>query len=102
MWPDNLQGSWVIPVYKGADKLDVSNHKRESQILNLAKILDWWIYVRIYGFLEKNWVFLNRQSGFLKDRGTQNAMAYFFNYMHSKTDGGWKFMAAFIDLKKSL
>ena len=78
IWLGNLKGSYIVPIYKNGNKHSCTNYRPIALISNFEKVFEKIIYNRFYCFIEKNKLFSDKQFGFLKNKGTKDAL----NYLH--------------------
>ena len=64
VFPSVLKTVKVVPVFKKDSKLDYSNYRPISLLPNIEKILETFMYKRLYTFLNKNNVICNLHFGF--------------------------------------
>lgn len=101
VWPDKLKCAEVIPVFKGGDKTSMSNYRPISLISNIAKVMEKIVHKRLYSFLIKNKIISEKQFGFLKNKGTTDALNNICNIIYNKLDTSKPIIAVFLDLAKA-
>lgn len=101
VWPNTLKCAEVKPIHKSGDKSIVSNYRPISLISNLAKIFERIIFNRIFKFCNKHKILSNNQFGFIKNRGTKDALNKLTNYIVDKIDKKEAISVAFLDLAKA-
>ena len=76
IWPDALKHAEIKPIYKSAgDKHNATNYRPISLISNLAKIYEKILFNRLYNFFTKHKIISNKQFGFIRNRGTTDALS---------------------------
>ena len=76
IWPDALKAAEVVPIYKSGKKIVVNNYRPISLISYIAKIFEKVIYERIFDFIYKHKILSDKQFGFIKNKGTRDALSY--------------------------
>ena len=56
LFPTLMKKVEVIPLYKGQDREDVVNYRLISLLLTISKLLEKIIYMRVYKFLDDNYL----------------------------------------------
>ena len=74
IWPDNLKSAEVVPIHKAGSKSCISNYRPISLISNMAKIFEKIVNNRLYTFLKKHQILSENQYGFVKNKGTADAL----------------------------
>ena len=64
VFPSVLKTAKVVSVFKKDSNLDYSNYRPNSLLLNIEKILEKFMYKRLYIFLINNTITYNLQFGF--------------------------------------
>ena len=100
-WPRVLKTAEVVPIFKAGDRSCASNYRPISLISNIAKIFEKIIYNRLYAFLSACNIISDKQYGFVKNRGTTDALSYLTNIIYSNLDKSTPIIAAFLDLAKA-
>ena len=101
VWPDSLKKAEVIPIYKAEDKRKIENYRPISLISNLVKIFERLTYTRLYNFLDKFKILSSEQFGFIKNRGTTDALKKITNILYNKLDKSKPIIITFLDLAKA-
>ena len=101
IWPDALKAAEVVPIYKSGKKLVVNNYRPISLISNIAKIFEKVIYERIFDFIYKHKILSNKQFGFIKNKGTRDALSYITKRIFDNLDKSKPIIVAFLDLAKA-
>jgi len=74
IYPDALEISEVIPIFKKGDRDKTANYRPISPLLQFNKIYEKFIYVRIYSYLIKFNLLSDHQFGFRKNSSTTMAI----------------------------
>ena len=74
IFPSMLKGAKLVPVFKKDSKLDYSNYRPISLLLNVEKILEKLMYEILYTFLNNNNIIHNSQFGFRQHYSTLHAL----------------------------
>ena len=101
IWPEVLKAAEIVPIHKDKDKQIVSNYRPISLISNLAKIFEKVIYNRINNFVQKNNIINDHQFGFIKRKGTKDALNFITNLIYNKLDKSKPTIVTFLDLAKA-
>ena len=101
VWPDNLKSAEVVPIHKAGSKSCISNYRPISLISNIAKIFEKILYNRLYSFLEKHQILSEHQYGFVKNKGTADALNYITHKIYQNLDKSKRIIATFLDLAKA-
>ena len=100
-WPRALKTAEVVPIFKSGSKSEISNYRPISLISNIAKILEKIIYVRLESFFHSNNLLAHNQFGFVKKKGTKDALSYLMNLIYNKLDKSKPIAITFLDLAKA-
>ena len=100
-WPEQLKCAEVVPVFKSGNKHLATNYRPISLIFNIAKIMEKLIQNRLIDFLNKNNVISDKQFGFMKNKGTKDALAFLTNYIYNNLNYDKHIITTFIDLAKA-
>ena len=79
----------------------MSNYRPISLISNLAKILEKIIHIRLQSFMVKNNLLASNQFGFIKMRGTKDALSYIIKTIYNKLDKSKPIAITFLDIAKA-
>ena len=72
--PDHFKMAKVVPVYKKASPLMVSNYRPISLLSIFNKILERLMYNRLVKYFEKSCTFFDQQFGFRSNHSTVHAL----------------------------
>jgi hypothetical protein len=78
-FPDRLQFSEIIPIYKKGDKTLISNYRPISLLPVFSKIFEKIVYKRLYYHLTLNNILVKEQFGFRCDTSTKIAIYTLIN-----------------------
>lgn len=101
IWPDALKAADVVPIFKGGSKTSIMNYRPISLISNIAKIFEKIIYNRLEDFFTKYNIISKEQYGFVKGKGTKDALYRLSNYVYGNLDKSKPVIVAFLDLAKA-
>ena len=101
IWPDALKTAEVKPIFKSGDKNYATNYRPISLISNLAKIFEKILFNRLFNFLTKHNIISNKQFGFVKNRGTTDALSILTKIILNKIDKSKAISITFLDLAKA-
>ena len=91
----------VVPAHKKDSKLDFSNYRQISLLLNLDKILEKFMYTRILKFFNNNNLFYTLQFGFIPNYSTTHALISRKEAIRKYLDEGKFTYGIFADLQKA-
>ena len=80
-----LKISRVTPVFKKGDSSAANNYCPISNLVVLNKIFEKLIYKRLIHFLENHNILINKQYGFRRGLGTEDALQFFPIYTNLLT-----------------
>ena len=101
IWPEALKTAEIVPIYKGGDKLKMGNYRPILLISNVAKVFEKMLHNRIYNFILKNKILNTKQYGFIKNRGTKDALNEITNRVYENLDRSMPIIVTFLDLAKA-
>lgn len=101
IWPDALKSAEIIPIYKSGDRTKITNYRPISLISNIAKIFEKIVYKRLYNFLIECNILSENQFGFVKKKGTKDALNKIAEIIYNKLDKNKPIIVTFIDLAKA-
>nr|CAI5855700.1 unnamed protein product [Callosobruchus analis] len=93
--------SSVSPIYKGGDKLNLSNYRPISLVSSLSKIFEKTLKNRIVSYLETNNILSVTQFGFTKGKSTQDAIQHVLSKITKYIDENTPCLCTFVDLTKA-
>ena len=100
--PDQWKLSTVIPILKqGKNKHDTLSYRPISLTSNLGKIMERLITNRLDWYIEKNQLFNPFQSGFRKNRNTQDHLFRLQNDIQNALNINSKTVTIFLDIEKA-
>ena len=100
-WPTSFKTADIIPIYKDGAKNITSNYRPIALISNIAKIFEKIVLIRLQKFLLENKTVRDNQFGFMKNKGTEDALAFATNLIYSSLDRNKAVIATFLDLSKA-
>ena len=98
LWPESLKRAEVVPIFKAGSKRSPNNYRPISLISNIAKIFEKIIYDRLNDFLTKHRILSKNPFGFIKHKGTKDALAHITNIIYNNLNKSKPTIATFIDL----
>ena len=101
IWPDSLKSAEVVPIHKAGAKSDISNYRPISLISNIAKVFETIMYNRLYSFLKDCNILSDSQYGFVKGKGTADALNKITDLIYSHLDQSKPLIISFLDLAKA-
>lgn len=99
--PWQFKTSVVCPVYKSGAKNSVDNYRPIALISNLAKVFEMILYTRLFNFVIKNKLLSDRQFGFIKKKGTHDAIALLSKFIYENLSHSTPTVVAFLDYSKA-
>ena len=70
----SLKSAEVVPIHKAEAKADISNYRPILLVSNTAKNFEKIMYNRLYGFLKNCNILSDSEYGFVKGKGTADAL----------------------------
>lgn len=101
IFPDDMKLAKIIPIYKGGNKLLITNYRPISILPTISKIMERVMYDRLILFLEVNRILKDNQFGFRKNYSPQLALIKFINHILQQHDRGNFTVCVFLDLRKA-
>ena len=101
IFPDLCKVAKIIPLYKKDDPLECSNYRPISLLPIFSKIIEKFIYNRMYAFLDQNKLIYNRQFVFRSKYSTNHALISLTEYIKTSIDRKLYVAGIFIDLEKA-
>lgn len=100
-WPEELKCAEIIPIHKSKSKHHSENYRPISLISNFAKILEKILHQRLLKFVNKCNIISNKQYGFLKNKGTKDALDFIVDKVLNELDKSKPIAITFLDLAKA-
>ena len=101
VFPSVLKTAKVVPVFKKDSKLNYSNYRPISLLSNIEKILEKFIYKRLYAFPDYNNITYDLQFGFRQEYSTSHALINITENIRKALDDGNIGCGVFVDLQKA-
>lgn len=99
--PSQFKTAVICPVFKSGSKKLVNNYRPIALISNLAKVFEKILYFRLYKFSTKYGLISSRQFGFLKNKGTDDAIALLSEFIYENLNVSKPTLVAFLDYSKA-
>ena len=90
-----------MPVFKKGSKLDCCDYRPISLLSNVEKILETFMYKRIYNFLTENNIIYDLQFGFRQKFSASHALINLTENIRQALDEGDIGCGIFVDLQKA-
>ena len=100
-FPSQLKIAKVLPIFKGGDKSDPSNHRPISILPTVSKIFEKHINKLLMAYLNKYRLIHEHQSGFRQRHSCQTALVKLIDEWIKCIDKGDMTGALFIDFRKA-
>ena len=100
-FPDSLKCGFICPIYKSANKNDLTNYRPISILPCFSKILEKAMANRLYSFFDSINFFAENQFGFLKGKNTELALLHFSKFIYDSIDKSKMTTAIFLDISKA-
>ena len=100
-YPSVLKEARVVPVFKSGSKVQVSNYRPISILLNINKIFEKIIYKRLYSYVENHNILTPKQFGFRSGSGTETAILQLINNILPAFTDGKLVICTFLDFSKA-
>ena len=101
IFPSVLKDSLVVPIYKSGDYDNPNNYRPITINSSLSKIIERIVFIRLTKFLEKYSKLNNNQYGFVRDKGTKDALKAILDITQKAIDSGDYAIILTIDLAKA-
>ena len=98
VFPSVLKIAKVVPVFKKDSKLDYSNYSPISLLSNIEKILEKFMYKRLYTFLNNNNIIYNLKFGFRQQYSTSHILINITENTRKAINDGNIACGVFVDL----
>ena len=100
-FPSILKTGKVLPVFQKGSKLQCCNYRPISLLLNVGKILERFMYKRVYNFFSENNNIYDLQFGFRQNDSTSHALINLTENIRQALDNGYIGCGIFVDLQKA-
>ena len=100
-FPSILKTAKVVPVFKKGSKLDCCNYRSISLLLHVEKIIEKFMYKRVYNFLSHNNTIYDLQFGFRQKFSTSHVLNNLTENIRQALDNGYIECGIFVDLQKA-
>ena len=101
VYPDHFKVAEIIPIYKTKDKHNLENYRPISLISNLAKVFEKILHNRLLDFFVKHNIISEKQYGFVRNKGTKDAIANLTDYIYKNLDSDNCTTAVMLDFSKA-
>ena len=101
IFPDSLIIAKVTPIFKSGDKDKVSNYRPISILPVFSKVLERFMYNRVYNHLDSKGLLCEKQFGFQRNNSTHAILQLTPDIADSFEKGEYT-LGVFIDLSKAL
>lgn len=101
IFPTAWKEALVVPLFKGGNKLLISNYRPISLLPVIAKLLEKLLHKRLYSFLADSNFFSNCQCGFRPLLGVENSIDKLLQYTYNSFNGNKFVLTIFYDLCKA-
>ena len=101
IFPGSLKIAKVTPIFKSADKDNVSNYRPISIFPVFSKVLERTMYNRVYNYLDFKDHLNEKQFGFRRNNSTEHAILQLTRDITSSFEKGEYTLGVFIDLSKA-
>ena len=88
-FPSILKTGKVLPVFQKGSKLQCCNYRPISLLLNVGKILERFMYKRVYNFFSENNNIYDLQFGFRQNDSTSHALINLTENIRQALDKGY-------------
>lgn len=95
--PYQFKKAVICPIYKNGLKSLVNNYRPIALISNLAKIFEKIIFTRLFKFVKKHNLLSAKQFGFLKKKGTDDAIALLSKFIYENLSLSIPTVVPFLD-----
>ena len=99
--PGTLKDARVVPLFKKNKRSNVSNYRPFSVLPVVSKLLENSVYVQLEGYLLKNNLFYEFQSGFWSRFSTDTCLTYLTDFLRYQISKGLYTGMILLDLQKA-
>ena len=99
-FPDCLKVAKIIPIFKGGNKNNFGNHRPNSVLPVISRVLENYINTRTYDHLELHKLLNPVQFGLRKVRNTEMTLLYITSLINGALYNKLKVAGLFLDLIK--
>ena len=100
-FPDILKIAKILPLPKKGDLTNIVNHRPISILSPFTKLFEKLIFNRLNSFFIQNKLFSDQQFGFIKGRGTQDAIINFLFDVNKAINDKKYTLVTFLDFSKA-
>lgn len=90
IFPTCYKNSIIVPIHKKGNSKLMTNYRPISLLTIFSKVLEKTIKTRLELFLQSNNILTDRQYGFRKGIGTEDALIDLTTYLYNNLDNGKK------------
>ncbi|KAL1448062.1 hypothetical protein WDU94_013884 [Cyamophila willieti] len=101
IFPDIYKTAIITAIFKKGIRSDLQNYRPIAVLSNLGKILEKIVNTRLEEYIGQNNIIHDRQFGFRRGLGTEDALLQLTTYLHRQIDDSKKIIAVFLDVKKA-
>lgn len=101
IFPKSYKLSTIVPIFKKGNKKELGNYRPIALQINFSKILEKIVKTRLEEYLTKNNKLTDKQYGFRKKIGTEDALLDLTSHLYTNIDQGKKVIAVFLDISKA-
>ena len=91
----------IIPLFKRGAKQLIENYRPISLLITMSKLLEKFIYQRVYKFQDNNNIFFKKQYGFRAKHSCEHAIQDLCGNIINNKEQGLQTAAIFLDLSKA-
>lgn len=100
-FPGMLKTALVVPIYKSADPLLMTNYRPISLLNTIAKLFETCIKNRLVNYFDQHHLFSHSQFGFMKGRNTDLAIERHITELVTNIDERKPTMGVYLDFTKA-
>ena len=100
-FPNQLKNARVIPIYKGGLKEDLSNWRPVSLVSKISKVFEKLLLSRFNSFIEKHNLIGDKQYGFKRNTGANEAIRDLTSTLYNNLDARKKCLLILLDLSNA-
>lgn len=101
VFPTCYKNSIIVPIHKKGSTKVLTNYRPISLLTIFSKILEKTVQTQLDKYLQTNNTLTDRQYGFRKRLGTEDALIDLTTYLYDKLDKGKRVIALFLDISKA-
>ena len=101
IFPNDLKIARVTPIFKASDESEMGNYRPISVVPCFLKILERFVYNRLFKYLIANEIYYKKQFGCREGHSSEHAIIQLIDQIKNSFEKKHFTLAVFIDLSKA-